>query len=101
MVSSGILRRVALVRTDISEELTASFIRITRIDELGTTLAVTSNRRTLVFLRTLRGLLVPARVIPLTPILVTRMKEALCSSEISVLTRVTRHNIPKIFVISE
>jgi hypothetical protein len=47
MVSSGMLRRVALVRTDDSEELSASFIRVTRIGELGTTLAVTSNRRTL------------------------------------------------------
>jgi hypothetical protein len=36
------LRRVALVRTDVSEELSASFIRVTRIGELGTTLAVTS-----------------------------------------------------------
>jgi hypothetical protein len=43
----GMLHRVALVRTDVSEELTASFIRVTRIGELGTTLAVTSNRRTL------------------------------------------------------
>jgi hypothetical protein len=33
------LRRVALVRTDISEELSASFIRMTKIGELGTTLA--------------------------------------------------------------
>jgi hypothetical protein len=41
------LRRVALVRTDVSEELSASIIRVTRIGELGTTLAVTSNRRTL------------------------------------------------------
>jgi hypothetical protein len=41
------LRRVALVGTDVSEELNSSFIRVTRIDELGTTLAVTSNRRTL------------------------------------------------------
>jgi hypothetical protein len=41
------LRRVALVRTDVSVELSASFIRVTRIDELGTTLAVTNNRRTL------------------------------------------------------
>jgi hypothetical protein len=46
MVSSGMLRRVALVRTSISEELGAYFIRVTRIGELGTTLAVTSNRRT-------------------------------------------------------
>jgi hypothetical protein len=41
------LRRVAIVRADVSEELNASFIRMTRIGELGTTLAVTSNRRTL------------------------------------------------------
>jgi hypothetical protein len=40
------VRRVALVRTDVSEELSSSFIRVTRINELGSTLAVTSNRRT-------------------------------------------------------
>jgi hypothetical protein len=34
MASSGMLRRVALVRTDVSEELSASFIRVTRIGEL-------------------------------------------------------------------
>jgi hypothetical protein len=45
MVSYGMLRRVALIRTDVSEELSASFIRVTRIGELGKTLAVTSNRR--------------------------------------------------------
>jgi hypothetical protein len=38
---------VALVRTDVSEERSVSIIRVTRIGELGTTLAVTSNRRTL------------------------------------------------------
>jgi hypothetical protein len=46
MASSGMLRRVALVRTDVSEEISASFIKVTRIGELET-LAVTSNRRTL------------------------------------------------------
>jgi hypothetical protein len=47
MVPSGMLRRVALVRTDVSEERSSSIIRVTRIGELGTPLAVTSNRRTL------------------------------------------------------
>jgi hypothetical protein len=41
------LHCVALVRTDILEKLSASIIRLTRISELGTTLAVSSNRRTL------------------------------------------------------
>jgi hypothetical protein len=47
MVSSGMLRRVALVRTDVLQELSASFIRVIRIGELGTKLSATSNRRTL------------------------------------------------------
>jgi hypothetical protein len=47
MASSGMLRRVALVRTDVSGERSASFIRMTRIGELGTMQAVTSNRSTL------------------------------------------------------
>jgi hypothetical protein len=46
MVTSGMLRRLALVRTDVADELSASFIRVTRIGELGKTLALTSNRRT-------------------------------------------------------
>jgi hypothetical protein len=37
------LRRVILVRTDVSEERIASITRVTRIGELGETLAVTSN----------------------------------------------------------
>jgi hypothetical protein len=45
MASYGILRGVALVRTDVSEELSSSYNRVTRLGELGTTLAVTSNRR--------------------------------------------------------
>jgi hypothetical protein len=36
------------VNTDVSEELSASFIRVTIVGELGTALAVTSNRRKLV-----------------------------------------------------
>jgi hypothetical protein len=49
MSSSGMLRRVALVRTDVSEDLRASFIKVTRI------------------------------VVPSSPILVTLIKEALSS----------------------
>jgi hypothetical protein len=71
MASSGMLRRVALVRTDVSEELSASsFFSVTRIGELGTTVTVTK-------------------------ILVTLIKEALSSFETSVLTRGTRCNIPE------
>jgi hypothetical protein len=46
MASSEMLRCVALVITDVSEELSTSYISVTRIGELGITLAVTSNRRT-------------------------------------------------------
>jgi hypothetical protein len=41
------LHRVALVRTDVSEERIASMISVKRIYEVGKTLAVTSNRNTL------------------------------------------------------
>jgi hypothetical protein len=47
MPSSEMLRLVALVRTDESEECSTSVIRVTRIGKLGT-LAVTSNRHMLV-----------------------------------------------------
>jgi hypothetical protein len=79
MVASGMLCRVALVRTDVLEELSASNIRMPRIGELGTMLVVTSNRHTHAT----------------SQILVTLMKEALSSSETSVLTRITRCNIPE------
>jgi hypothetical protein len=70
------LRLVALVRADVSEELSACYIRVTRINELGT-------------------MLVTASVVPSSPIHVTLMKEVLSSSETSVLTRATRRNTPK------
>jgi hypothetical protein len=92
------LRRVALVRTDVSEEPSASFIRVTRIGELETTLAVTSNRRTLrrnilVFLCSVPRLLVRASVVSGSPILATLMKEALsCSEESSLKSHTILHS---------
>jgi hypothetical protein len=71
MVSSGLLRRVALVRTDVSEEPGAAK------------------------LPSVRRLLVAACVVPSSPIFVTLMKEVPGSSETSVLTRATRSNNPE------
>jgi hypothetical protein len=65
MLSSGMLRRVALLRTDS------------------------------LFLRSLLWLLVTAELVPSLPILVTFMMEARRSCKTWVLTRATRRNIPK------
>jgi hypothetical protein len=73
MVSHGMLSRVALVRTDVSEELSASIFRVSRICELG----ITTN------------------IVPSSPKLVTLVMEALSSSEMSLLTKATRCNIPE------
>jgi hypothetical protein len=84
--------------------LIASIVRVTRIGDLGTTLAVTSKRSTLrkntkvtvlmlVILRSVLRLLVTGNGVPSSPILATLIMEAIRSSETSVLTRVKRHNI--------
>jgi hypothetical protein len=87
------LRRVALARTDFSEACNTSAISLTRIGEIGTSLAVTSNYY--IFLRSVPLLLVTANVIPISQILATLMMEALGSSETSVLTTAIRRPIPK------
>jgi hypothetical protein len=73
---------VSLVRTDVSEECFAFIFKVTRTDELGTTLAVTSNRSTLhiAFLRSVLRLLVTANVVPNWPILVSLMIEEIRST---------------------
>jgi hypothetical protein len=82
------LRRVALVRTDVSEDISAFIIRVTRNGELETALVS-------VFLRSVRPLPVEAKVVPSLPILVAFMVKALISSETSVHTRATRRIIPE------
>jgi hypothetical protein len=75
---------VALVRTDVSEECSSSIIRVTRISELRTALAITANRCTLQ-----RNTMSCS-----SQILVALMMKALHSSETSDLIRATWHNIP-------
>jgi hypothetical protein len=78
MASSEMLCRVALVRADVSEELSITFIMVTRIGELGTKLVTASS-----------------------PILVTLMKLALSYFETSFPTRATRRNIPEDAILQE
>jgi hypothetical protein len=108
--SSGMLRRVALVRTYFSEECIASIIRVKRVSGLGT-LSVTNSRHTLgrnnmyyyillcnmyvyyIFVRNVLRLLVTADV-PSSQILVSLMMEAILSFETSVPRRGTRRHVP-------
>jgi hypothetical protein len=76
MPSTGMLRRLAVVRIDVSEE------------------------RGILFLRSLRRLLLTANVSS-SFILVTLMMEAVCSIETSVLTRSTRRNVPEDGILRE
>jgi hypothetical protein len=72
------LRRVALVITAVSEELSASSIKVTRI--ISSQLALVASY---------------GYVVPSAPILVILMMKALGSSETTALTRATRRNIPE------
>jgi hypothetical protein len=74
MPSFGMLRRVARVKTGVSEELL---------------------RRNTTFLRGFIRLLGTANIVPSAPILVTLIMDATLSSETSVLTRTARRNIPE------
>jgi hypothetical protein len=83
-------RRVALVRSDVSEECFASIIRVKKFSELGTAIATTNDWRNSDRLSVLQ-LLVTANVLS-SLILSTLMMEAIHSFETSVLTRATRHH---------
>jgi hypothetical protein len=76
---------VVVVRTDVAEERIGSVIRVTRIGELGTALLVRSVLR----------LLVTAKVVHSSPILVTLMMDAIRSPDTSVLAGAIRRNIPE------
>jgi hypothetical protein len=80
MPSSGMLRRVALVGTGVSEERSATIIKVTIISS-GLRVLGTAN-------------------VPSAPIIVTQMMEALRSSETSVIKRVTQRNTPFFILIS-
>jgi hypothetical protein len=78
MPTSGMVRRVAVVRSDVSEERSPSIIRVTF---------------TFYVFCSVRQLLDTANVVPSSPILVTLMMEAIHSSETSASRRATRRNI--------
>jgi hypothetical protein len=82
MPSSCMLRRVDLVRTDVSEESVAYIIRVITIGELGTE----------IFPRSVLQLLITANV-PSSLILFALMLETTGSSETSVLTTATQRHI--------
>jgi hypothetical protein len=82
-------RRVALLRTNVSDEGSTSTTRVERISKLGTTLIGTKNSNTHL----------TANVIPISLILFTLMVEAKSSSEMSVLTRATRGHTPEYVIL--
>jgi hypothetical protein len=86
----GTCRLVAIRHASVSSIRTCDGTEV----RIAQCLLGTEEHRMLVFLRSVRRLLVTASV-PSSPILVTLMKEALSSSETSVLTRTTLRNIPE------
>jgi hypothetical protein len=89
------VRPCGYCKNPVWEQGISSIHRETRIDEVGTTLSVISIRNALARNIMLTVLLVTANVVPNCPILVTLMKKALSLSEMSVLRRATRRNIPE------
>jgi hypothetical protein len=81
---SEMLRRVALVITDGSEERSSSIVRMT----------IT------IFLHSVLQFLVTANI-PSSPIFITPMLEAIHSSVTSVLTRAARHSIKQDAILKE
>jgi hypothetical protein len=75
-MKNAILRRVDLIRTDVSEDRIVFIIRVTRIG------------RVLL-------LLVTANAVSSSPILVTLLVKAIRSLETSIHTRATKRNIPE------
>jgi hypothetical protein len=109
MPSPGIWRRVVLIRTDVSEELIASMIRVEIVSELGTTLAVTRNWNTLGWSTNLivsswyelsicslpAYLVVTANVVPGALIPSALLMEVIRSSKTSIHATATRRHIPE------
>jgi hypothetical protein len=85
MPSSGMLRPVAVIRTEVSEERITSIIRVKRIGQ----------HSSIVFVHSMSRLLVTANVVPNSPILVPMIMEVIRSPETSVPTRATQRNIPE------
>jgi hypothetical protein len=87
------LLRVVFTRTDVSEKRSSSIIKVVRIVELETALAITRNRLRIPSQRS--SVASYCLYFPSSPILVTLMIEMLRSSETSDFKRATWRNIPE------
>jgi hypothetical protein len=86
---------LSVIKIHVNGRNVTQVIRETISRKQQPTHAAKKYKVSIVFLRSVRRLLVTASVVPSSPILVTLMMEALRSSETSVLTRVARRNIPE------